>query len=198
VTATTPAADGRLRKATIEAFLHARRRPASDSELFETFPGWPVRALLGEIDDDLRGRGIMLARAAGGWCLRTRPEASDLAGRFAPDPVKLSRAAMEVVAIVAAFESKDPVTRGDIERIRGIQLSPGVFTSLFEAGFIRPGRRRETPGRPLTWATTERFLEFFDIDEVANLPAVAEMAAAGMLVLPATSRSEERDDGGVA
>ena len=179
-------------KSTMEALLHSRRRPVNESELVRLFPGIPVRAVLAAIDDDLAGRGVMLAKAAGGWCLRSRPEASDLARNFATEPPRLSRAATEVLAVIAAFQSIERVTRSDIERVRGVQLSPGIFDSLLAAGYIKPGPRRETPGRPLTWVTTDRFLESFDVDDAAELPAVRKMKEAGILVLP-SAKSEARE-----
>ncbi len=167
----------------VEAFLFASRRPVSEAEMARAFPEIPYRAALRRLEADYAERGVMLVRVAGGWCIRTRPEASDLAKGLADPPPRLSNAALLVLAIVAAFGGSEPVTRSDVERIRNTPSS-GLFDALFAAGLIAPGRRRETPGRPLTWVTTPRFLDAFDIEEVALIEEVAAMRRDGLLTLP--------------
>ncbi len=98
-------------------------------------------------------------------------------------PPRLSHAALSVLAIILAFQGSDPVTRSDVERIRNTPSS-GIFDSLFAAGLIAPGRRRETPGRPLTWVTTNHFLDAFDIDSAGVMETVAAMREQGLAVLP--------------
>lgn len=181
--------------AAVEAYLFASRAPVSESELSRAFPGVPYKAALERLGGDYADRGVMLARVGGGWCIRTRPEASDIARALADPPPRLSQAALGVLAIIAAFQGSDPVTRSDVERIRNTPSS-GIFDSLFAAGLIAPGRRRETPGRPLTWVTTAHFLDAFDIDSVDAMEAVAAMRTQGLAVLPPRPGAGAGEDDG--
>jgi segregation and condensation protein B len=134
--------------------------------------------LLGELRDHYQGRGVHLVRAGRTWAFRTAP---DLAARLAAHKEvarKLSRAGIETLAIIAYHQ---PVTRAEIEEIRGVGLSRGTLDSLLEAGWIRPRGRRRTPGRPTTWGTTDAFLDHFGLESTDDLPGTDELKAAGLL-----------------
>jgi len=137
-----------------------------------------IESFLGELAELYRNRGVNLTRVAGGWTFRT---AADLAPRLALERIvarKLSRAAIETLAIVAYHQ---PVTRAEIEEIRGVALSRGILDTLMEAGWVRPKGHRASPGRPATWVTTPEFLLQFGLDSLAELPGVEELKAAGLL-----------------
>jgi segregation and condensation protein B len=173
----------------IEALLFASDRPMGDAELAARLPETLV---LEELLDALRGhyrfRGINLVRAAGGWTFRTAP---DLAGLLAHETVqarKLTRAQIETLAIIAYHQ---PVTRAEVEEIRGVTLAKGTLDLLMEAGWVMPKGRRETPGRPATWVTTEGFLLHFGLDSLRDLPNIDELKAAGLLdARPASTMGE--------
>ena len=163
----------------LEALLFAASEPLDTASLSQRLPpGTDVAALLARLEDDYAGRGVNLVRVAGKWTLRT---AGDLAAdlrRHVDVTRKLSRAAVETLSIVAYHQ---PVTRAEIEETRGVGLSRGTLDILLEAGWIRPKGRRKTPGRPVTWVTTESFLTDFSLDTLADLPGVDELRAAGLL-----------------
>jgi segregation and condensation protein B len=140
--------------------------------------GIDVRALLTHLQQEYASRGVNLVRVGGKWSLRT---AGDLAWLLTKESVvtrKLSRAAVETLAIVAYHQ---PVTRAEIEAIRGVALARGTLDRLLEAGWVRPKGRRDSPGRPLTWATTPAFLAHFGLDSLNELPGIDELRAAGLL-----------------
>src|SRR5690606_7858354 len=124
------------------------------------------------------GRGVNLVQVAGRWAFRTAPDLAFMMTREAIEQRRLSRAAMETLAIVAYHQ---PVTRADIEDIRGVSTSSGTLDVLIEAGWVWLRGRRRTPGRPVTYGTTAAFLEHFGLDSVGDLPGVEEMKAAGLL-----------------
>src|SRR5262249_27430861 len=131
-----------------------------------------IESLLGELAELYRNRGVNLTRGAGGWSFRTP---AHLAPRLVLGRVgsrQLSRAAIEPLAIVAYHQ---PVTRGEIEEIRGVALSRGILDTLMEAGWVRPKGHRASPGRPATWVTTPEFLLQFGLDSLADLPGVEEL-----------------------
>jgi len=165
----------------IEAVIFASGEPVGERALASYLPaGTELAPLLAALSAQYRGRGIVLERHGGGWAFRT---AADLAGRLALEQTrerKLSRAAVETLAIIAYHQ---PVTRPEIEEIRGVALSKGTLDVLFAAGWIHPRGRRQTPGRPLTWGTTDAFLDHFGLGSLADLPGVAELRAAGLLDL---------------
>jgi segregation and condensation protein B len=181
----------------VEAVLFAAAEPLSDADLQTYLPeGADLPAVLGELTARYDGRGVNLMRVAGGWAFRTAP---DLAGHFRIEKTesrRLSRAAMETLAVIAYHQ---PVTRAEIEAIRGVAVSKGTLDVLLEAGWVRPGRRRQTPGRPLTWTTTPGFLDHFGLASLEELPGLADLKAAGLLdVRPASAvlpggRAEEED-----
>ncbi len=163
----------------LEAILFAAADALDDETLAARLPdGADVAGLLAALQADYAERGVNLVRVAGGWSFRTAP---DLAGlmRIERNVVrKLSRAAVETLAICAYHQ---PVTRAEIEEIRGVAISKGTLDTLFEAGWIRPVGRRRTPGRPVTWGTTGAFLSHFGLQSVADLPGLDELKAAGLL-----------------
>jgi segregation and condensation protein B len=163
----------------LEALLFAALEPLSEEELTRRLGAeTDVSGLLGELSEHYAGRGVNLVRLAGGWTFRTAP---DLAPNLRSERAvsrKLSRAAVETLAIVAYHQ---PVTRAEIEAIRGVALARGTLDRLLEAGWVRPRGRRDSPGRPLTWATTPAFLAHFGLDSLNELPGIDELRAAGML-----------------
>lgn len=163
----------------VEAILFASAEAVDETALARRLPAEAdVKAILAELAALYRERGVQLTRVGKGWALRT---AEDLAPFLRIERTvqrKLSRAAIETLAIIAYHQ---PVTRAEIEEIRGVGSSKGTFETLLEAGFIRPRGRRQTPGRPVTWATTERFLDHFDLEGLDALPGLEELKAAGLL-----------------
>ena len=163
----------------LEALLFASGAPLDEESIARRLPqGSDVAALVAELAEHYRPRGVNIVRVAGGWTLRTAP---DLGPRLKLEQTvtrKLSRAAIETLAIIAYHQ---PVTRGDIEEIRGVIVSSGTLDVLMEAGWIMPKGRRETPGRPVTWVTTEEFLTHFGLADRHDLPGIEELKAAGLI-----------------
>ena len=169
--------DHRLR--LLEALLFAAPQPLGEADLAARLGDEAdLGALLAALAEIYAGRGVELVRLAGGWTFRTAP---DLAPYLASEREvlrKLSRAAVETLAIIAYHQ---PVTRAEIEAIRGVALAKGSLDRLMEAGWVRPSGRREAPGRPLNWVTTPRFLAHFGLDSLSELPGLDELRAAGLL-----------------
>lgn len=163
----------------VEALLFASGEPVDEATIAGHLPeNIDLKAIMGEVVDHYAERGINLVRVAGKWAFRT---AEDLAPSLRVEREsmrKLSRPAVETLAIVAYHQ---PVTRAEIEEIRGVSVSRGTLDVLVEAGWIRPGRRRKTPGRPLTWVTTPAFLEHFSLAEIGDLPGLKELKVNGLL-----------------
>lgn len=167
----------------VEALLFAAAEPLSTKELHERMAaggneGADVGAILMGLKKDYDGRGIALVELDGKWAFRT---AVDLAGDLALEKTvskKMSRAALETLAIVAYHQ---PVTRAEIENIRGVATHRGTLDVLIEAGWVKPGRRRETPGRPLTWVSTSAFLDQFSLESIMDLPGLDDLKASGLL-----------------
>jgi segregation and condensation protein B len=163
----------------VEALLFAAAAPLSEASIAERLPdGADLPRLLAELDETYRARGVQLVRVANGWTFRTAP---DLAPRLRLERKvsrKLSRAAVETLAIVAYHQ---PVTRAEIEDIRGVVISKGTLDTLMEAGWIMPKGRRQTAGRPVTWATTDEFLLHFGLGAIGDLPGVDELKASGLI-----------------
>jgi segregation and condensation protein B len=177
----------------VEALLFAATEPLDEAAVAARLPeGADVPGLMLELDALYRGRGVNLVRVAEKWALRTAP---DLAAHLALERTvsrKLSRAAIETLAIVAYHQ---PVTRGEIEEIRGVALSKGTLDTLMEMGWVKPKGRRETPGRPVTWVTSEAFLAHFGLESLSDLPGVEELKAAGLLDLgPVASLGESAEN----
>jgi len=173
---TDPASD-HLR--LIEALLFASAAPLDEDTIRERLPdGLDVGALIASLEAHYSARGVNLVRVANGWIFRTAP---DLGSRLKLERKvgrKLSRAAIETLAIVAYHQ---PVTRAEIEDIRGVVISKGTLDTLMEAGWIAPKGRKETVGRPVTWVTTDEFLLHFGLADCRDLPGVDELRAAGLI-----------------
>ena len=165
----------------VEALLFAATAPLDEAVLARHLDETAdVGVLLHELSENYAGRGVNLVRLAGGWAFRTAP---DLAAKLRIErPVvrKLSRAAVETLAVIAYHQ---PATRAEIEEIRGVALGKGTIDALMEAGWVRPRGRRASPGRPLLWVTTPDFLVHFGLDSLNELPGVDELRAAGLLDL---------------
>lgn len=163
----------------LEAMLFAATEPVTEGSLAQRLPeGTDVPALLQELSGQYTGRGIDLVRVAGKWAFRTAPDLANTLKIEINVSRKLSRAAVETLAIIAYHQ---PVTRGEVEEIRGVALSKGTLDVLLEIGWIRPVGRRRTPGRPVTWGTSGDFLDHFNLNDLADLPGVDELKAAGLL-----------------
>jgi segregation and condensation protein B len=178
----------------VEALLFAVAEPIGEEALARHLDdAADVRSLLHELAQSYAGHGVNLVRLAGGWAFRTAP---DLAAKLRierPMARKLSRAAIETLAVIAYHQ---PVTRAEIEQIRGVALGKGTIDTLMEAGWVRPKGRRTGPGRPLLWATTPGFLVHFGLDSLTELPGLDELRTAGLLDLaPLTlpERAGEKD-----
>ncbi|GIX11133.1 SMC-Scp complex subunit ScpB [Elioraea sp.] len=164
-----------------EALLFAAAEPVTPKALAEVLPeGADVRATVAALQAALAGRGVEIAEVAGGWQLRTAADLAPILRRRFEVPRRLSRAAVETLAIIAYHQ---PVTRAEIEDIRGVALAQGTLDALTEAGFVEPKGRRETPGRPTTWGTTRQFLAHFGLASLKDLPKLEELKAAGLLDL---------------
>lgn len=163
----------------LEAILFASAEPVKEAALARRLPeGTDIPALIAELQANYTDRGVNLSRIGGKWAFRT---ALDLASHLESERIvtrKLSRAAVETMAIIAYHQ---PVTRAEIEEIRGVVISRGTLDILLEAGWIRPRGRRRTPGRPMTWGTTDSFLDQFGLESIGDLPGIDELKAAGLL-----------------
>jgi segregation and condensation protein B len=137
-----------------------------------------VSALLEELKGFYASRGVNLVKVAGKWMFRTAEDLAYLLERHAVEERRLSKAALETLAIVAYHQ---PVTRAEIEEIRGVSVSSGTIDVLMEIGWVRPRGRRRAPGRPVTYGTTEEFLVHFGLESVKDLPGLAELKGAGLL-----------------
>jgi segregation and condensation protein B len=163
----------------VEALLFAAATPLEETVLAQYFDDEvDVGELLQELVEGYAGRGVNLVRLAGGWAFRTAPDLAVKLRIERPVTRKLSRAAVETLAVIAYHQ---PVTRAEVEEIRGVALGKGTIDTLMEAGWVRPRGRRASPGRPLLWVTTPGFLVHFGLDSLNELPGVDELRAAGLL-----------------
>ena len=163
----------------IEAVLFAASEPLGEMTIATRLPdGADVTALLAKLARLYENRGVNLIRAGGHWSFRTAPDLAAQLRVHTSVPRKLSRAAIETLAIIAYHQ---PVTRSEIEEIRGVGLSRSTLDILFEAGWIGPKGRRRSPGRPVTWGTAASFLHDFGLDSLDDLPGIDELKAAGLL-----------------
>lgn len=186
----------------IEAMLFASSSALSESQMAERFP--PARAkLIPDILEHLRehyaNRGVTLVQRDKRWALRTSTDLADQLRLEKEQPKKFTRAAMETMAVIAYHQ---PVTRAEIENIRGVATSPGALDALMEAGWIKPGKRREVPGRPVTWLSTQAFLDHFGLEKLGDLPGMDDLKAAGLLdkrpaieAMPTADMFDESEDG---
>ena len=174
-----PSADRRQQLRILEALLFAASEPLAEAYLATHLKSEDdVAALLDELKGFYASRGVNLVRVAGKWAFRTADDLSYLLERHATEQRRLSRAAMETLAIIAYHQ---PVTRAEIEEIRGVAVSTGTLDVLMEVGWVRLRGRRRAPGRPITYGTTEQFLDHFGLDAIKDLPGLAELKGSGLL-----------------
>ena len=165
----------------VEALLFAASGPLSLEDLAKRLPAdADVELALAQLKDRYAGRGVELACVAGRWRFQTAEDLAFLMTEEREEPRRLSKAAQETLAIIAYHQ---PVTRAEIETVRGVQASKGTLDVLLELGLVRMRGRRRTPGRPVTYGTTEAFLEHYGLASLSDLPGIAEMKAAGLLSL---------------
>ena len=163
----------------VEALLFAAAEPLDEASLAKLLPPEvDVAALLDQLRSEYSGRGVNLVEVAGKWQFRTAADLAFLLRKESVEQHKLSRAAIETLAIIAYHQ---PATRAEIEDIRGVMVSKGTLDALLEAGWIRIRGRRRTPGRPVTYGTTETFLTHFGLEQIGDLPGLEELKAAGFL-----------------
>ncbi|MEK7265547.1 MAG: SMC-Scp complex subunit ScpB [Pseudomonadota bacterium] len=184
-----------------EALLFAAVEPLDDEAIAARLPaGADVKLLIETLALQYENRGVVLSMAAGKYRFVTAPDVAHVLEKEKIEPKKLTRAALETLAIIAYHQ---PCTRADIEDVRGVAVSPGSLDQLMEIGWIRMrGRRRSAPGRPLLYGTTQSFLEHFNLESVADLPGMADLKAAGLLdarlppgfTVPAPSDELSEDD----
>ncbi len=192
-----PRADRAHQLRVVEALLFAASGPLSEDELGACLPeGSDVASLLGELQGAYEARGVNLVKVAGRWAFRTADDLRYLLRHEAVEQKRLSKAALETLSIIAYHQ---PVTRAEIEEVRGVSTSKGTLDALLEMGWIRMRGRRRTPGRPVTYGTTDAFLEHFGLDSVADLPGMRELKGAGLLdsslpddyMMPGQGREED-------
>ena len=181
----------------VEAVLFAAETPLTLDAIRAHVGSGDVRAALDQLTTDYAGRGIAIVRRGERWQFQTAPDMAHMLRRDREEPRKLSRAGIETLAIIAYHE---PVTRAEIEAIRGVQISKGTLDVLMEAGWVKPAGRREVPGRPLMFATTPAFLVHFGLQSRRDLPGIDDLRAAGLLdpVDLAFDRLDDSEDGEVA
>jgi len=181
----------------IEATLFASTDPLTVGEISEHVGEGDVESGLATLAEHYQGRGIELVERGGRWHFQTAPDLAHLLRRTREESRRLSRAATETLAIIAYHE---PVSRAEIEAIRGVQISKGTLDVLMDAAWVRPAGRREGPGRPLLYATTQEFLTHFGLASRRDLPGIDDLKAAGLLdpldesVFQLQLESEEQGD----
>jgi segregation and condensation protein B len=162
----------------LEAMLFASAEPLDEKSLAERLPaGTDAHAALLRLQEEYATRGVNLVRINGKWTFRTASDLAWLLSKETLEPRKLSRAAIETLAIIAYHQ---PVTRAEIEEIRGVTTSKGSVDVLLETGWVRPRGRRKAPGRPVTYGTNEAFLSHFGLDAVGDLPGLEELKGSGL------------------
>jgi segregation and condensation protein B len=163
----------------LEALLFASKEPLDEKTLAERLPdGVSLPQTLAMLKDEYAPRGVNLVKVNGKWTFRTANDLSWLLTREAIQPRKLSRAAIETLAVIAYHQ---PVTRAEVEDIRGVTMSKGTIDVLLETGWIRPRGRRKAPGRPITYGTTEAFISHFGLEQLSDLPGLDELKGSGMM-----------------
>ena len=178
----------------LEALIFAGTQALDEAALSERLPNdADLPRLLADLAEVYASRGVNLVKVAGGYAFRTAPDLSEKLKIERPVTRKLSRAAIETLAIIAYHQ---PVTRAEIEQVRGVGLSKGTLDLLFEQNWIKPMGRRRAPGKPVTWGTTDFFLEHFGLAAIEDLPGMEELKAAGLLdprAQPSIYRPDEPD-----
>jgi segregation and condensation protein B len=163
----------------LEAILFASTDPVTEKSLTRRMPeGVEVAPMLEKLKSHYENRGVNLVRVGGSWVFRSASDLANMLNREIGVARKLGRATVETLAIIAYHQ---PITRGEIEDIRGVSLSKGTFDTLFEQGWIRPRGRRQTPGRPTAWGTADGFLDHFGLENIKDLPGIEELKSAGLL-----------------
>jgi segregation and condensation protein B len=162
----------------VEAALFASDQPLGVVELRQHVGDGNIAAALAELSTHYAGRGVNLVERGGRWHFQTAADLAHILRREKDEPRRLSRTGMETLAIIAYHE---PVSRAEIEAIRGVQVAKGTVDVLMEAGWVRPAGRREVPGRPLIYATTPDFLSHFGLTSRRDLPGIDDLKAAGLL-----------------
>ena len=163
----------------VEALLFAAAEPLSEADLARRLPeGADVPTAIRVLREQFEGRGVELVEVAGRWRLQTAADLAFLMTEEREEPRRLSKAAQETLAIIAYHQ---PVTRAEIEAVRGVQASKGTLDVLLELGLVRMRGRRRTPGRPVTYGTTDLFLEHYGLASLADLPGMTDMKALGLL-----------------
>jgi segregation and condensation protein B len=174
-----PRADRSHHLRILEALLFAAAEPLSANQLSAALPeGVDHASLLADLQANYANRGVNLVQVGGKWALRTAGDLSFLLRREAVEQKRLSKAALETLAIIAYHQ---PVTRAEIEEVRGVAISKGTLDMLLEIGWVRMRGRRRTPGRPVTYGTTLAFLSHFGLNEIGDLPGMQELLGAGLL-----------------
>jgi len=177
--AALPFADHREKLRILEALLFAASEPLDEAKLAAHFAeGENIAALIEELRAFYAGRGVNLVKVAGKWAFRTAEDLAYLLDRYATQEKRLSKAALETLSIIAYHQ---PVTRAEIEDIRGVTTSAGTLDILLETGWVRLRGRRRAPGRPVTYGTTDAFLVHFGLESIKDLPGLAELRASGLL-----------------
>jgi len=183
----------------VEAMLFASAAPLSTRDMEERMPhGCDPAEAVAHLRKRYEGRGVRVAKVGDAWAMRTAPDLGYLMSRETVETRKLSRAAIETLAIIAYHQ---PVTRAEIEEIRGVSVSRGTVDQLLEMEWIRFGRRKMTPGRPVTFVVTQEFLDQFGLESARDLPGLKELRAAGLLenrpppgTMPQLGEGEEADE----
>ncbi|MBT3702633.1 MAG: SMC-Scp complex subunit ScpB [Alphaproteobacteria bacterium] len=181
----------------VEALLFAAAEPLDEASLHARLPDdVDLAAALDGVTARYADSGVNVVRVAGRWAFRTAPDLKFLLEKEVEVSRKLSRAAVETLAIIAYHQ---PITRAEIEEVRGVAISKGTIDVLMEEDWVRPKGRRKTPGRPVTYGTTGNFLEHFGLEELADLPGIEELKAAGLLSArpPASLVAEAREHAAV-
>jgi segregation and condensation protein B len=162
-----------------EALLFASAQPLTETELASRLPkGVDLQAVLARLVADYRGRGVVPSKSSNGWLFHTAEDLGFLLARETQETRKLSRAALETLSVIAYHQ---PVTRAEIEDIRGVTIHRGTIDVLMETGWIKMRGRRKTPGRPVTYGTTGQFLTHFGLDSISDLPGLDDLKGAGFL-----------------
>ncbi len=163
----------------LEAILFASNEPISEEDLTEKITDKKnIKNLLAQIQDTYSERGVNLKKTGDKWSFRTSSDLSDELTIYKKKKRKLSRAAIETLAIIAYHQ---PITRSEIENIRGVQMGRGSIDLLMEIGWIKPKGRKQIPGKPTLWSTSDTFLEHFELESISNLPNLDELKASGFL-----------------
>jgi len=178
----------------LEAMLFASAEPLTLSQMAERMPhGSDPAEAMQLLRKRYEGRGVQVTRVGDAWALRTAADLGFLMARETVETRKLSRAAIETLAIIAYHQ---PVTRAEIEEIRGVSVSRGTVDQLIELEWVRFGRRRMTPGRPVTYVVTQSFLDHFDLESARDLPGLKELREAGLLESRPPEGAETEEGGG--